>query len=168
MKNLSSSSIKLLSAVLAGVLGLTNNISVAQEAGMQAGMLVCTVVEGSRLNLLIRSTADVECEYDNQGNLERYRGETGIGLGLDLSFKTEDIMYFAVVAASNDVTPGAYALAGRYVGGELNAAAGVGLGAKGLVSVGNSSFGLQPIAINTSKGLGVSGGLSFLYIEPDK
>ncbi len=161
-------STKLLSTILAGTLGMTANQALAEDAGVQVGVLKCTTVAGSRVNLIIRSTADVTCEYDNQGTLERYRGETGIGLGLDLSFTSDEVMHFAVVAASNDTTPGAYALAGKYVGGELNAAAGIGLGAKGLVSVGNSSFGLQPIAINTATGLGVSGGLSFLYIEPDK
>lgn len=140
----------------------------AEDAGLQVGVLKCKTVPGSRVNLIVRSTADVECEYDNQGTIEKYVGETGIGFGLDLSFKSDEEMHFAVVAASADITPGAYALAGRYAGGELNAAAGIGLGAKGLVSVANSSFGLQPLAINTSKGLGVSGGLSFLYIEAAK
>ncbi len=163
-----SPSMKILSAVMAGALSLTTNVAVAEEAGVQAGVLKCTTVPGSRVNLLIRSTADVTCTYNNQGTVERYVGETGIALGLDLSFTSDEEMHFAVIAASSDTTPGAYSLAGRYVGGELNAAAGVGLGAKGLVSAGNSSFGLQPLAINTAKGLGVSGGLSFLYIEPDK
>lgn len=147
---------------------MATNSVLAQDAGVQAGVLKCETIEGSRLNLIIRSTADVRCTYDNQGTVENYRGETGIALGLDLSFKTNETMHFAVIAASSDTTPGSYALAGRYVGGELNAAAGVGLGARGLVSAGNSSFSLQPIAINTAEGLGVSGGLSFLYLEPAK
>lgn len=165
MKKTLPRSIKLMSVLLAGVLATSTQFVSADDAGVQAGVLKCTTIEGTRLNLIIRSTADVECTYDNQGTVERYRGETGIGLGLDLSFKSSETMHFAVIAASADTTPGAYALAGRYVGGELNAAAGVGLGAKGLVSVANNSFGLQPLAINTAEGLGVSGGLSFLYIE---
>lgn len=168
MKKILSCSTKLLSVVIASVLGMAANLAVAEETGVQAGVLECTTVPGSRVNLIIRSTADVKCEYNNQGTVERYRGETGIGLGLDLSFTSNETMHFAVIAASSDTTPGAYALAGKYVGGELNAAAGVGLGARGLVSVGNSSFSLQPLAINTASGLGVSGGLSFLYIEADK
>lgn len=153
---------------LTGLLLTGAQFAQADEAGVQVGILKCKTVPGSRVNLIIRSTSDVECTYENQGVVEKYVGETGIGFGLDLSFKSEEVMHFAVIAASADVTPGAYALAGRYAGGELNAAAGLGLGAKGLVSVANSSFGLQPLAINTAKGLGVSGGLSFLYIEADK
>lgn len=168
MKNKISRYSKILSITFAGALLLVSNSTIAEEAGLQAGVLECKTVPGSRVNLIIRSTADVTCEYNNQGTIEKYIGETGIGLGLDLSFTSDEVMHFAVIAASSDTTPGAYALAGKYVGGELNAAAGVGLGAKGLVSAGNSSFSLQPIAINTATGLGVSGGLSFLYIQADK
>ena len=132
------------------------------------GVLQCTVVPGSRVNLLIRSTADVNCEFNNNGTIERYKGETGIGLGLDLSFKTDEKMHFSVISASSDVSAGSYALAGKYVGGELSAAAGVGLGAKALVGGSNDSFSLQPLALETNTGLGASGELSFLYIEADK
>lgn len=136
--------------------------------GMQVGVLECTVVPGSRVNLLIRSTADVNCTFDNKGTVEHYVGETGIGLGLDLSFRKNEMMHFAVIAASDDVNPGGHALAGKYVGGEATATAGVGLGAKALVGGGNKNFSLQPIAVETNKGLGASAGLSFLYIEAAK
>ncbi len=139
--------------------------AMADSHGVQLGVLKCTVVPGSRVNLIIRSTADVVCEFDNAGTIEKYKGETGIGLGLDLSFKTDEKMHFAVFATSNDVSAGSHALSGKYVGAELNAAAGVGLGAKALVGGSNDSFSLQPLALETSTGLGASGGLSFLYIE---
>jgi len=138
------------------------------QGGVQVGVLECKVVPGSRVNLLIRSTADVDCTFDNQGTVERYAGETGIGLGLDLSFRSDEMMHFAVIAASNDVNPGGHALAGKYVGGEATATAGVGLGAKALVGGGSKNFSLQPLALETNKGLGASAGLSFLYIEAAK
>jgi hypothetical protein len=138
---------------------------VSAQGGVQLGVLECHVVAGSRLNLIIRSTADVECTYNNNGTIERYVGESGIGLGLDLSFRTDEQMHFAVIAASDNVTPGGHALAGKYVGGELTATAGVGLGAKALIGGGNNNFSLQPLALEVNKGLGASGGLSFLYIE---
>ena len=135
------------------------------QAGVELGVLTCTVVPGSRVNLLIRSTADIECEFNNQGTVERYKGETGIALGLDLSIKSDEKMAFTVLSASSDVTPGGHALAGKYVGAAASAAAGVGLGAKVLVGGGNKNFSLQPLALETSKGLGAAGGLGFLYIE---
>lgn len=140
--------------------------SAQAEGGIEVGVLTCSVVPGSRVNLLIRSTADVKCVYSKGGQTENYVGETGIALGLDLSFRTDEKMAFTVFAASSDVSPGAQALAGRYVGGELSAAAGLGLGAKALVGGGAKNIGLQPLALETSTGLGASGGLSFLYIEP--
>ncbi len=155
----------LIPAAIALFLSVTNAFA---EEGLQVGVLDCTVVPGSRVNLLIRSTADIECTFDNNGTMEKYKGETGIGLGLDLSFKSDEKMHFGVIAASSDKSPGAYALAGKYVGGEASAAAGVGLGAKALIGAGDNSFSLQPLAIETSSGLGISGGLGFLYIEPDR
>ena len=140
-------------------------VVMADEHGVQLGVLKCNVVPGSRVNLIIRSTADVECTFNNAGTTENYVGETGIGLGLDLSFKSDEEMHFAVFAASSDVSAGSHALAGKYVGAELNAAAGVGLGAKALIGGSNDSFSLQPLALETSTGLGASGGLSFLYIQ---
>jgi uncharacterized protein DUF992 len=138
------------------------------DGGLQVGVLKCSVVPGSRVNLIIRSTADVVCEFNNNGTIEKYKGETGIGLGLDLSFKSDEQIAFSVISASSDTTAGSYALAGKYVGGELSAAVGVGLGAKALVGVSEQSFNLQPLALESSKGLGISGGLGFLYIEADK
>jgi len=152
---------------LIGFAALSFNATVnAQEkAGIQLGLLKCSVVPGSRVNLLIRSTADVECTFDNQGTIEKYKGETGIALGLDLSFKSNEQMAFAVIAASADVKPGSYAIAGKYVGGQAAAAVGVGLGAKVLVGAGNKNLSLQPLALETSEGIGASAGVGFLYIE---
>ena len=140
----------------------------AADGGVQLGVLECKVVPGSRVNLLIRSTADVTCTYDNQGTIEKYVGEAGIALGLDLSIKNDERMAFGVIAASDDVKPGAYSLEGKYVGGQASAAAGVGLGAKVLVGGGENNFSLQPLALETSTGIGASGGLGFLYIERAK
>jgi Protein of unknown function (DUF992). len=120
------------------------------------------------VNLLIRSTADVECVYDNQGNTEKYIGETGIALGLDLSFKQNEKFAFTVLAASSDVQPGAHALAGKYLGGTLGATAGVGLSASVLIGGGEKNISLQPLALGTSTGIGASGGIGFLYIEAAK
>jgi len=158
-------------SIVFGILLVLSQYATADEhgnAGLKLGILKCKVVPGSRVNLLIRSTADVTCTFNNNGTIERYKGETGISLGLDLSFKSDEVMHFSVISASSDTSIGAYSLAGKYIGGELSAAAGVGLGAKALVGAGNNHFSLQPLALETSQGLGVSGGLGFLYIEADK
>lgn len=138
-----------------------------EQAGIELGVITCEVVPGSRVNLLIRSTADVLCVFDNQGTKERYKGETGLALGLDLSFKSNEKLAFTVIAAASDVRPGAHALAGKYHGGRAAAAAGVGLGAAVLVGGGGKNVSLQPLALETATGIGVSGGIGYLYLEPD-
>ena len=140
-----------------------------ETAGLQVGVITCKVVTGSRTNLLVYSTADVNCTWEYAGGVEKYKGETGIALGLDLSFKNDETIAFTVISASQDVTPGKYALTGKYVGGTADAALGVGVGAKVLVGGGNKNVSLQPLALSGSTGsVGASAGVGFLYIEPAK
>jgi Protein of unknown function (DUF992) len=155
-----------LTLIIAGIVPVLCSANAAAGGGIEVGVLTCEVIPGSRVNLLIRSTADVECVYENNGVTEKYHGETGIALGLDLSFRTDEKMAFTVFAAVDDVGPGAKALGGKYVGGQVSAAAGLGLGAKALVGGGSKNIGLQPLALETSRGIGIAGGLGFLYIEP--
>lgn len=132
----------------------------------EAGVLRCEAVEGSRMNLLIRSTVDVVCTFERKdGVREAYRGETGIELGLDLTFRSNEQFAFTVLA-TRDAEAGDHALTGKYVGASATVIAGVGLGAAVLVGGSNNSFGLQPLAIETNQGIGVAGGIGFLYIEP--
>ena len=151
--------------IIAGILSVLSSANAAADGGIEVGLLTCNVVPGSRLNLLIRSTADVECVFENNGVTEEYHGETGIALGLDLSIRTNEKMAFTVIAAASDIGPGAKALGGKYVGGQVSAAAGLGLGAKALIGGGAKNIGLQPLALETSTGIGIAGGLGFLYIE---
>jgi hypothetical protein len=157
-----------LASVVAIALG--SGAATAEEtAGLQVGVITCKIIQESRVNLLIRSTADVDCTWEYAGQVEKYKGETGVALGLDLSFKSDETIAFTVIAASQDVTPGKYALSGKYVGGTADAALGVGVGAKVLVGGGNKNVSLQPLALSGSTGsVGASGGIGFLYIEPAK
>jgi len=70
--------------------------------GAKVGVLTCSQVAGTKRNLLITSSVEVTCTYDgDDGSSERYTGETGIGLGIDLSWKSEEIVKWVVVAATN-------------------------------------------------------------------
>ena len=95
--------------LIAGVLTLLGSSPATAAGGIEVGLLTCNVVPGSRVNLLIRSTADVECLFENNGVTEEYFGETGIALGLDLSIRTNEKMAFTVIAATDEVGPGAKA-----------------------------------------------------------
>ena len=59
--------------------------------GSRLGVLTCNSIPGSRVNLIIRSTTDVHCQFKaTDGKVEHYLGETGIALGADLTFSKEE------------------------------------------------------------------------------
>jgi len=138
------------------------------SSGTKVGVLTCKTVPGSGLNLLIHSTVDVKCAFKSTagGSPEHYKGETGIGLGVDVNVKRQQTIGYTVLSA--DFKPGTYQLAGKYGGVEGSATVGVGVGASVLVGGNDRSISLQPIAISTSTGLGVTGGFNYLYLQPDK
>ena len=139
-------------------------VSMAQDH-VEAGVLTCEQV-GKRINLIIHSTADIACEFkDTEGNIERYKGETGVGLGIDLQWKKEEHMVFTVLASvGSDAHE--HALTGKYVGGGASVAVGGGVGAAVLVGGSADQFSLQPIALSGSTGLGAAAGVTYLYIQP--
>ena len=100
--------------------------------------------------------------------MERYRGETGIGIGFDLSWSRQEEIIFAVLMAATDTRIGSYALSGTYVGGKASATFGLGVGAAALIGGGGNNVSLQPFAVEGSSGLGVAGGLSYLTLWPEK
>ena len=137
------------------------------SADVELGVLSCKSVVGSRLNLVIRSTVDVKCEMKySGGEVERYKGETGIALGLDLSFKDNEEIAFTVISAS-EVKVGSYPVTGKYIGAKATVSAGIGLGAAALIGGSNDNFGLNPLALETNQGVGVAADIGFIYIEPD-
>ena len=96
---------------------------------------------------------------------EKYQGETGIGLGIDLSFKSSETMVWVVIAPSSDVSPGNHALVGKYYGAKAEATIGVGVQANVLVGGGDKSFSLQPVSLGGQTGFGAAGGLGYMYLE---
>jgi len=136
------------------------------QGGVEVGILTCESVPGTRINLLIHSTVSVNCEFSNTAGKERYRGETGIGLGVDLNLRRDEKIAFTVIGGAADLRPGSHALSGRYYGVKASGTVGVGAGAAVLVGGGAKNITLQPLALETSTGLGASGGLGYLYLEP--
>jgi len=134
--------------------------------GTHIGLLECHTVQESGYSLLIHSTANVTCRFETTaGVVEKYRGETGIGFGIDLHWDRKTKIVYTVLAANYKA--GSYHLAGKYFGGGGSATVGVGAGAQALIGGGDKSVSLQP-ALSGSKGTGVSAGLTYLYLEADK
>jgi len=137
------------------------------SAGTKLGQLQCQTIANSGVNLIIHSTAQVKCEFTSTaGETEHYKGETGVALGVDLTYKKESSFAFVVLAA--DFKKGAYKFAGKYFGAGADVTIGRGLGAGVLIGGSKKSVSLQPLGISVTKGAGVSGGLTYLYLEPDK
>ncbi len=136
-------------------------------AGGKIGTLTCTTIPNTTVNLLIHSTVNVKCVFKSTaGETEHYKGETGVGLGIDLHVKRDEKLAFVVLAA--DFKKGTYKLAGKYGGAGGTATVGVGVGAHVLIGGSNNSVSLEPIVLSGSKGIGVSGGITYLYLEPDR
>ncbi len=139
----------------------------ATGGGAKVGLLRCNTVPGTRVNLFIHSKTDITCTFKNaNGNVENYTGETGMGLGLDLQHQTQETIAFSVLSASSNVESSAFSLAGKFVGAKAGATAGVGAGAAVLIGVGEQNLTLQPLALSSSQGFGVTGGLGYLFLEP--
>ncbi len=137
-----------------------------EKKGVQVGILSCDTVPGSGKNWIIRSTVDITCIFDSPWGSERYRGESGIALGVDLKFNRREKIGFAVIAAASDIRAGAHALAGKYYGGKASATLIYGVGAAALIGGGAKNVALQPLALESSTGFGLSGGVGYLYLEP--
>lgn len=159
--------LSLIVATLALLVAMPAFAKEVSSAGTKVGVLTCHQVEGSKVNLLIHSTAQLRCTFDSTagGSREHYKGETGVGLGIDMHFKKEETLVFAVFSA--DFKPGTHQLAGKYGGAGASAGVGVGAGAQVLVGGNNRSISLQPV-ISGNTGVGAAAGLTYLYLEPDE
>ena len=156
-----------LALTLLGFGALSQAAPVHAGSGVEIGYLACRAIPGTRLNLLVTSSVDVRCTFKSPLGVEFYRGETGIGLGVDLSIKSVEKIDFAVIGATSNYRIGAHSLSGKYVGGKASASAGVGVGAAALVGGGSKNFSLQPVALEGNTGFGASAGLGYLTLEPD-
>lgn len=148
-----------------GLLPVTPAYAGNSSAGTKIGVLDCRTVPNTTVSLLIHSTVGIACEYrasDNSG-VEHYIGETGIGLGIDVSFDRRERLVYTVLAA--EFKSGRNKLAGKYFGASASATVGAGMGAQVLIGGNNNSISLEP-AIEGSTGLGAAAGISYLFLQP--
>lgn len=88
--------------------------------------------------------------------------ETGVANAI------ETFLTGTALSAGDKVGPGEHNLAGKYIGGRASITIIKGVGARALVGGSNDDIALQPIATETGEGLGLSGGLSYLFLEAPK
>jgi len=152
--------------VVAFVLIMTpSQVFAETSAGSELGTLTCKTVPNSGLSLIIHSTEDVTCTFKGSagGAEEHYKGETGVGLGFDVFVNRETTMVYSVMVVNTKA--GNHQLAGKYFGGGGSATVGAGVGAQALIGGGEKNVSLQPLALSGSTGGGVSGGVTYLYLE---
>jgi len=130
-----------------------------------AGVITCTYIKGTKVNLLIHSSASFDCVFEHGGVTDYYDGEAGIGLGLDLQWTDQSTMAYTVMVSTGQDTDWSVALNGTYTGGKVSAAFGVGLGAAVLIGGGEDSIGLVPIALEGGTGLGATAGIGYLSLR---
>ena len=137
----------------------------ADDAKGEVGVITCKYIPGSKVNLLIHSSASFNCIFDHGGVQDAYDGEAGIGLGLDLQWTDQSTMAYTVMSSTGQDKDWSTALNGTYTGGKASAAFGVQLGAAALIGGGDDSVGLVPLALEGGTGLGAAAGIGYLSLQ---
>ena len=137
----------------------------ADDAKGEIGIITCKYIPGSKVNLLIHSSASFNCVFEHGGVTDNYDGEAGIGLGLDLQWTDQSTMAYTVMSSTGTDKDWSTALNGTYTGGKASAAFGIQLGAAALIGGGDDSVGLVPLAIEGGTGLGAAAGIGYLSLQ---
>lgn len=137
----------------------------AAQDRVRVGVLECSAAGGS--NFVFKSTKNLNCMFTPAGGSAK-TAYTGVinRYGIDLG-KTQDTqIVWGVLAAANTFDP--HALAGKYVGANAEATAGVGLGANALLGGSNKSIALNPLSLQTQTGINVAAGVAELTLTAAK
>jgi len=158
---------KITSVLVSLIFVLTPTAMVQAEEGAKGeiGVVTCDYISGSKVNLLIFSSASFNCVFKHDGVRDYYDGEAGIRLGLDLQWTDQSTMSYSVMASTGKDIDWSQALTGTYTGGKASAAFGVGLGAAVLIGGSSDSVALVPLAIEAGTGFGATAGLGFLSLK---
>jgi hypothetical protein len=155
--------IRLTAIILGLILALAPIIAPARSGvPVRLGILTCQVDGG--IGKIISSRRELSCIFEDANGqpFERYAGEIR-RYGLDIgSTSYSDIGWAVFALADADVRPGV--LQGSYAGLSAGASIGIGLGANVLVGGFGRSFALQPLSLETSRGLNLAIGVAQLEL----
>jgi hypothetical protein len=131
------------------------------QAPVRLGILRCQV-DGATGRIL-GSRRELSCLFEraNAHPLERYAGEI-VRIGIDLGSTEYSDIAWAVFALARPYSIGS--LQGTYAGLSAGISVGVGLGANVLIGGLEQSFALQPVSIETSRGLNLALGVGKLEL----
>jgi len=134
----------------------------AQPSYARSGLLTCNL--SASVGLVLGGRQGMSCRFqpDHGGWPQHYIGATTT-LGVDLGVTGGGVMVWAVLLSSLNPYPGA--LAGTYVGASGSASFGVGVGANVLVGGSNQTVALQPLSLEGSVGINVTGGVTGMELR---
>jgi len=150
-------------AALAAVAGLTPALAgpAAAQAGVQVGTLTCNA--SGAWGFIFGSTRNLSCTLAAPGRVEYYRGDIS-KFGVDIGYTAGGVLIWTVVAPTAALAPGD--LAGSYGGATASATVGVGVGANALIGGSGNHIVLQPLSIETNRGLNVAAGVASMTLTP--
>jgi hypothetical protein len=157
------SKLRIAAVAVAVSLGLAPALAgpAAAQAGVQVGTLTCNSAGG--WGFIFGSTRALACTFSAPGRVEYYRGEIS-KFGVDIGYTAGGVLLWTVFAPTADLSPGD--LSGAYAGGTASATVGVGVGANALIGGSGNHIVLQPLSIETNRGLNVAAGVASLTLGP--
>ncbi len=135
--------------------------SVASAQTPKIGTLVCHISGG--VGMILMENQALDCVFtDKSGVTSHYIGRlTNVGVNIGISGPGQ--MVWGVLAATNNVGPGA--LAGDYAGAQGSVAVGAGVGGAVLVGGSGKTISLQPISVSAGTGLNLSAGIGNISLQ---
>jgi len=135
----------------------------AQER-IELGELECFVDAGT--GFIIGSQKDISCvftSYKSKDIVDNYFGVIN-KFGLDIGSTEESYIKWIVVAPTESQFTKGF-MQGDYVGAQASATFAVGLGANVLVGGSSKTFALQPVSLQTQKGLNIAAGVAEIELR---
>lgn len=135
----------------------------AQER-IELGELECFVDAGT--GFIIGSQKDISCvfnSYASEDIVDNYFGVIN-KFGLDIGSTQESYIKWIVVAPTDSPFTKGF-LHGDYVGASASATFAVGLGANVLIGGSSKTFALQPISLQSQKGLNIAAGIAEIELR---
>lgn len=135
----------------------------AQER-IELGELECFVDAGT--GFIIGSQKDISCVFNSYASEDIADNYFGVinKFGLDIGSTQESYIKWIVVAPTDSQFTKGF-LQGDYIGASASATFAVGLGANVLIGGSSKTFALQPISLQSQKGLNIAAGVAEIELR---
>ena len=137
----------------------------AQQAGVELGVLDCTIEGGT--GFIIGSKKDLRCTFKSgrrrPSRPKAISAPSANGASTSARPTRPSCSWLVLAPSSNIYAPGA--LAGDYVGASAEVTAAVGAGANLLVGGSGNTFTLQPLSVQTQTGLNLAVGVTSFQLR---